>query len=378
MVHATGGAYLALQSDGKILVGGVYQNPETGDDVLAVIRFTSRGTLDGTFGTSGVATVDFGVQGVYPGQVALQSDGKILQAAWYGAYDPVSSQWSNYLALARYTSAGVLDNTFDSDGKMTHVLGPSTYLSDIAWQNGRLYAGGEIYPPNEEDAGYLAAFIAGEAVQPLPVVTIEDAEVSEGGTAAVTVRLNTTDHPDLTLSYATLDGTASSKGKTPDYKSARGLVTIPNGSDVATISITTNTDVTVEPGGETFTVTLSLKGRTADLVIIEDASATVTINDPVITVNKAITVQELPEGNLSVKVFPNPASGYFTLQLQSGNSAPAALRVTDILGRVVEAKAGVAANSTLQLGTNYRPGVYYVEVVQGSDKRIVKLVKEAL
>jgi hypothetical protein len=48
----------------------------------------------------------------------------------------------------------------------------------------------------------------------------------------------------------------------------------------------------------------------------------------------------------------------------------------DALGRILETKAGVPANTTLQLGHHYRPGVYYAEVVQGSERVVIKLVKQ--
>ena len=44
---------------------------------------------------------------------------------------------------------------------------------------------------------------------------------------------------------------------------------------------------------------------------------------------------------------------------------------------MIERKAGVAANGTLTLGDNYRPGIYYAEVVQQNQRVVVKLVKEA-
>jgi malonyl CoA-acyl carrier protein transacylase len=53
------------------------------------------------------------------------------------------------------------------------------------------------------------------------------------------------------------------------------------------------------------------------------------------------------------------------------------LRVIDAVGRVMEMKQGVAANSTLVVGHSYRPGVYVAEVLQEGRKATVKLVKGA-
>ena len=36
----------------------------------------------------------------------------------------------------------------------------------------------------------------------------------------------------------------------------------------------------------------------------------------------------------------------------------------------------VPANSTLQVGGKYRPGIYLVEIMQGKEKQVLKLMKE--
>jgi hypothetical protein len=50
--------------------------------------------------------------------------------------------------------------------------------------------------------------------------------------------------------------------------------------------------------------------------------------------------------------------------------------VTDITGRVIEQRAGIPANSTIQLASNYHPGVYIATFLQGNDKVTVRLIKE--
>ncbi len=63
--------------------------------------------------------------------------------------------------------------------------------------------------------------------------------------------------------------------------------------------------------------------------------------------------------------------------LQSRRTEPVSLRVADVLGRVVEVRRGITANGTLRIGDNYRPGIYVVEVMQGKDKVVMKLVKQS-
>lgn len=78
---------------------------------------------------------------------------------------------------------------------------------------------------------------------------------------------------------------------------------------------------------------------------------------------------------LTVTVMPNPSQTHFTLQLASSRSEGLSLRLLDMGGKVLEVRRGIAVNSTLTLGGDLRPGRYVLEVVQGSERRVVHLVK---
>ena len=78
---------------------------------------------------------------------------------------------------------------------------------------------------------------------------------------------------------------------------------------------------------------------------------------------------------LRIKVMPNPSTTYFTLAIKSSKEDKVKLRVTDLLGRVIEVKPDIIPNGTIQLGSNYFPGTYIVEIIQGNEKRVVKLFK---
>jgi hypothetical protein len=45
------------------------------------------------------------------------------------------------------------------------------------------------------------------------------------------------------------------------------------------------------------------------------------------------------------------------------------------LGRVVERKTDVSPNSTLKIGNQYHPGIYFAEFIQGKEKVILRLIK---
>jgi hypothetical protein len=81
-------------------------------------------------------------------------------------------------------------------------------------------------------------------------------------------------------------------------------------------------------------------------------------------------------GMLTVKVTPNPGRGMFKLiAMSDDDKTPIKVRITDISGRVLEQYEKVAAGSLLQVGQSWRGGVYFAEVIQGNQRRVVKIIK---
>jgi uncharacterized protein YjiK len=79
---------------------------------------------------------------------------------------------------------------------------------------------------------------------------------------------------------------------------------------------------------------------------------------------------------LQVIALPNPSPNYFTLVIKSNNNTTVSVNVTDVQGRAVERKTNVAANGTTQIGHKLAAGVYFVQVTQGEQKQVIKLVKQ--
>jgi hypothetical protein len=69
---------------------------------------------------------------------------------------------------------------------------------------------------------------------------------------------------------------------------------------------------------------------------------------------------------LKVTVMNYPSSDRFTLLTHSSSDQLLQYRVLYAQGRLVEARANQALG-TWQLGSSYRTGVYYMEVVQGKE-----------
>lgn len=107
---------MAIQSDDRILIAGYAHNGSNNDMLL--IRLNQDGTLDSSFGTSGMVKTDFFSLNDYAYDIKVQTDGKIVVAGQ--AY--VSATNSNF-ALARYNSDGTLDTSFGTGGKATVNIG---------------------------------------------------------------------------------------------------------------------------------------------------------------------------------------------------------------------------------------------------------------
>jgi Domain of unknown function (DUF4082)/Bacterial Ig-like domain/Secretion system C-terminal sorting domain len=82
----------------------------------------------------------------------------------------------------------------------------------------------------------------------------------------------------------------------------------------------------------------------------------------------------LPE-KLLVQAMPNPSTAYFNLAIYSNDANPVTVRVIDISGRIVEVHQKISSTGVLQLGQNWRSGNYFVEVIQGDQKKTLQLVK---
>ena len=82
------------------------------------------------------------------------------------------------------------------------------------------------------------------------------------------------------------------------------------------------------------------------------------------------------KADLIVKAYPNPSTRYFSVLLKGDANNPVSLKITDAVGRLIEVKNNIKANTLLLIGTQYKPGAYYVEVNQGNSRKILQLIKQ--
>jgi uncharacterized delta-60 repeat protein len=99
------------QANGDIVVVSTFSEPTTAAAAIGLLRYTSTGQPDATFGTKGSTVTTFpGGINVAPVAFAQQPDGAFIIAVQVQPGE---------MGLARYTANGGLDTTFGSAGTVT-------------------------------------------------------------------------------------------------------------------------------------------------------------------------------------------------------------------------------------------------------------------
>jgi uncharacterized delta-60 repeat protein len=139
---------VVILSDGRIVLGGYQSIGGVGLRInsLKVTRLLDDGSFDPSFGGSGVVIANVSVQADgtlgpqdYNFAIAAQPGGEIVVA---GSASPSISE-GGQLLVARFTSTGLLDTTFNGTGFAITALGSESSAYDVAIQaNGKIIATG--------------------------------------------------------------------------------------------------------------------------------------------------------------------------------------------------------------------------------------------
>jgi uncharacterized delta-60 repeat protein len=98
-----------LLDNGKIIVGGTYYYSNYTKSGFALASVNANGTMDASFGSTGVKNFNFGGQDDFLYSILVQEDGKILAAG----------STAGKFALARIHKNGTYDLSFNANGKST-------------------------------------------------------------------------------------------------------------------------------------------------------------------------------------------------------------------------------------------------------------------
>jgi uncharacterized delta-60 repeat protein/uncharacterized repeat protein (TIGR02543 family) len=234
---------IAIQADGKFVAAGSRLSLPPGIQTYdtAVVRYNADGSVDSTFGSSGKLTFDLSGIGNHDGakSVAIQPNGKIVIA---GGADNASAM--GQFALARFTSSGSLDPSFDGDGMaITTFPSGNGYLNSLVIQpDGKLTAGGGIYTGPNRVFG-LVRYSTTPCAPPIVSVAVFPSTVFENSGATLTYVFTLSGQQAIDLPIAfTFGGTAipgtdyNVFGATPTGGSGYS-VNVPAGQTTATVTI---------------------------------------------------------------------------------------------------------------------------------------------
>jgi uncharacterized delta-60 repeat protein len=137
----------ALQSNGDVLVLGTVSFINGTSQSGVLVRYLPSGALDPSFGTAGQVILSLGTSQTAPLTMSLQSDGKILVLAVF-----VNGVAPAQVNLVRLTSSGAFDPTFGSSGRVVVTFPAPAPLSAspnlvLAQPDGKILLAGSATPP---------------------------------------------------------------------------------------------------------------------------------------------------------------------------------------------------------------------------------------
>jgi uncharacterized repeat protein (TIGR03803 family) len=194
----------------------------------------------------------------------------------------------------------------------------------------------------------------------LPTLSINDVSVNEGVTVVINISLSSPSVLPIKFNYSTKDGTATSKGKTKDYTTKNGTLTIPAGSISSNISISSDN---ILESTEYFNVVLS-KVTNATLF---DSSGRVFITNGT-ALSKVINPEFL------ANIYPSPSENQFTLEISGYDTVNEKVKITVYNFNGIQVYNANGVKNIYVFGENFPSGMYIVDVRRGNENIVLKVI----
>jgi len=299
-----------------------------------------------------------------------------------------------FAASGNYTIPAVTAS--DNCGTITFsysITGTTTRSGNTSNASGAFNVGTSTIAWTATDgAGNTATCQTTVVVNPSLTASIPDAFALSSGTLANTVYIGYTPASSITM-------TANTSGGSPGYSYNWSSGSTASSAAVSpTVNTTYNLTVT-DSKGCTATASKQIKvmdirsGKKLDKVYVcHNGTMTISVSQAEATTHlshgdmlgecgsaSAITKSSFEKepvatNKLAIAAMPNPSTKGFILIVKGDATSQLMLRVMDISGRIIEVK-NVTPDQSIRIGDNYRAGMYFAEIIQGNERKIVKLVK---
>lgn len=362
---------IAIQSDGKIVASGVTVNASQED--FALVRYTTNGSLDNTFGSGGIVFTDFAGQNDYVRSIVIQSDGKIVVA---GSIELGIGTYNDF-GLARFTTSGALDNSFGIGGKVRTDFSYDDICFSLALQSdGKIVAAGTSGSPFYFTLARYTTNGTLDNTFGTNGMVITAGGITTGGYTGLAIQTDgkiilsgytgTPPNRDFSLfCYNTNGSLANTFGNA-------GIVTTDFGGDDYAPSVAIQTDGKIVVAGAGFN-DVAVARYNSDLVICN-----VTVYDTIyISVTDTLIINTLlmgviPPNNINtLKIYPNPANTQIVID--NGNFSSMVghtIKIDNTLGQTVFQNGITQQQFVINLSGWTGAGTYFVYIIDSNSNTI--------
>lgn len=334
---------VAIQTDGKIIIGGYASNNSNDKRYFVLIRYTIDGSLDTAFGAGGIVIGGIGECE----SIKVQGNGKILMAG--------TSNLS--IALERYNSNGTLDTTFGTGGNVSTAIGSSSrgFSLDIQADD-RVVLGGYANTNGSNFDFALARYdtngvldntfgIGGIVTTPVGIASKGNSVViqSDGKIILAGEANNGSNTSNFALvryfSDGTLDTTFGTGGKT--------ITPIGNSYSIAeSLGIDSNGKIIL--GGYAY------NGSSLEMALVRYHGKT------------SVGIEEDPFKQSAHTIFPNPFNSSAIIQLNSP-LYNAELTIYNAYGQIVNKVKNISGYEILLSRNNLATGMYFLQLIENNE-----------
>lgn len=375
---------IAIQADGKIIIGGgfgIYNN-----DTLTggrIIRLNQDGTID----TSFITGTGFG-NAVYA--IKIQNDGKILVGGQFQNYDTLQVD-----RIVRLNQNGSIDTSFNIGtgfsgfNKYVYCISIDNDNKIIAGGEFNVFNGNAVnnIARLNTNGSYDSSFSTGSGLDSLvtdilPVgnnylITGRFTNYN-GSNANRIIMLN--NNGSIDNSFVTGTGFNAASGfilKQADNKFLiSGSFTAYNGNNTGKI-IRLNSNGSID---NTFSTTINTSSRIclqSDNKIIAYGNFTSPTNR-IVRLNNTLSSIKETITNSNITIYPNPAKSFIAIKSDNATEQEFELLLHDFCGKqILNKKIQIGGNSNEQINIeNFTPGMYFIKLKSNEEEYTLKIVIE--